>query len=121
MMPSGMLNMFATTWSNPHATKTQIGIQIATIFESVSFAPAACHTATHTSQLQPMPRMKICVNVGSAAFLSAADWAYAMYGPEARMAESARGVRMCAVGTAAGGDGVVEYSGAAWKRKMSGE
>jgi len=29
-------------WSNPHATKTQIGNQIAMIFEYVSLAPAAC-------------------------------------------------------------------------------
>lgn len=36
----GIKYMFATTWSNPRATKMKIGIQSAIIFEATSLAPA---------------------------------------------------------------------------------
>jgi carbohydrate-binding DOMON domain-containing protein len=57
-MPKGMMNIFATEWSNPSATNALIGNQTATIFPISEAQPDAMYTAMHTSQLQRMPRTK---------------------------------------------------------------
>ena len=56
---AGRKNMLATTWSKPRATKAMIGKKMAMILPPMSSAPNAIHTARHTSQLQPIARMKI--------------------------------------------------------------
>ena len=57
-IPMGIKNMFATLCSRPMATKAQIGGHRPRILPGRLLAAPAHHTATHTSQLARMARMK---------------------------------------------------------------
>lgn len=61
-------NMLATRWSKPIATNAITGKKMARISPLTSSAPRAIQTATQTSQLQPIPRRKICQSVSVLAF-----------------------------------------------------
>lgn len=71
-IPTGIKNMFATTCSNPIATKAKIGNQIPSILPIISSEAIARYTARHTSQLQPIALQNTCIHVKDAVAFPAA-------------------------------------------------
>ena len=49
-IPNGMINILATEWSNPNATKAEMGNQTAVIFP-VMVATSRCHIYWHAQEL----------------------------------------------------------------------
>mmetsp|Transcript_20253 Transcript_20253/g.60421 ORF Transcript_20253/g.60421 Transcript_20253/m.60421 type:complete len:217 (+) Transcript_20253:175-825(+) len=58
IMPKGIMNMLATEWSMPIATKPEMGKKTAQALEARSLCAVDIQTAMHTSQLQMTPRAK---------------------------------------------------------------